>query len=810
MRALLHDLRYAARVLAKSPGFTAVAVLTLALGIGANTAIFSVVDAVLLRPLPYGDPTRLVTVGLTHSAPERNRPQVSIPQFESLREASQSFDEIAASRGAIVVVTGGVEPEQIRGRLVTARYFSLLETKAAAGRTFTETDAQPGGPLTAVISHGLAQRRFGAPRSAVGQSILLNGQRFTVAGVLPPSFRDPYGFGSANVTEVWTPITPQTDRITNFNAYQVLARLDPNSGLQQAQAEMDTFAERLAAADPDRNAGLGVQVVPLQESIAGAVRPRLLLLLGAVGFVLLIACANVANLLLARATNRRAEMAVRATLGASRARLVCLALTESLLLAAAGAALGVLCAAGALQILTPLIPASVPRTDELGLDYRLLSFAAALALATGLLFGLIPALRASRVRLSESIQEGARSLSAGRSRQKLTRGLAIAEVALALVLLAAGGLMLKSFWQLSHVDPGFRADQVLTFQLRLPAGSRTPPPERAAFYQQLLEQVETLPEVQAAAIATVIPLAGSALSSGVAIEGEPPPPSIEEAPHVETNWVSTGYFRALGLPLLQGREFTSQDISEKRDVVIVSDTMAKRYWPNQQALGKRIRFAPFEQDQQWKEVIGVVAGVKFQGLETAAAPQTYEPYSVFPPPMAALVVRHAGENIPLIAAVKQRVWSINNDLPIHSIQPMEQVVSSSISQPRFYTALLSLFASLGVLLAIAGVYGVLHYAVSRRTHEFGVRMALGASRNDVLALVMRQALGIVLPGLTLGLAASTALTRLIASELFEVSPTDPLVLGGLSLALAAAAVVAAYLPARRATRVHPVSALRYE
>ncbi len=810
MRTFFKDLRYAGRTLWKAPAFTAVAVLTLALGVGANTAMFSVVDAVMLRPLPYSNPERLVAVWLTRLDRDMRRASLSVPQFDLLREAGGSFDAMAVSRGEVVVATGGSEAEQIRGRLVTGEFFPLLGTEAVAGRTLDSSDAKADSPPAVNISYRLWQRRFGGQGSAVGDSITLNGESFVVAGVLPATFRDPRDFGASEWTDVWKPVTPQTDRIMGASVYQMLARLRPGVELDRAQTEMTALAGRLVAADPQRNAGLGVRVVPLRDSITEDVRLRLLLLLGAVGFVLLIACANVANLLLARATNRRAEMALRATLGAGRGRLVRLALTESLLLAAIGSALGVLFGGWALRLVTPLIPAEVPRTAQIALDGHLLLFSAALAIASGVLFGLVPALRVSRVSPGNELREGTRGVSAGPNRQRLAQALAVAEIAVALVLLAGGGLMLKSFWRLSHVDPGFRAEHALTFQLRLPTGIRSEHAQRVAFYQQLLAEVEKLPGVQHAGITAVLPLSGSTLASSFAVEGQPLPASADEAPQAETNLVSAGYFQALGLRLLRGRELTEQDVLEQRDVALVSEAMARRYWPGGEAVGKRIRFAPFDQDAPWQQIVGVVADVKHQGLEQTSPEQVYQPYSSLPPPMATLVVRHSGEDGPLAAAVKQRAHAINNDLPIHAIRPMDEIVQSSIAQPRFYTTLLGVFAGLGLLLAVLGVYGVLHYAVSRRTHEFGVRMALGASAGDVLRLVLGQALRLVVPGIALGLAASFALTRFLASELFEVSPTDPLVLAGLSLVLAVAAVAASWWPARRATRVQPVTALRYE
>ena len=802
----VQDVRYASRALRRNPAFTSVAILTLALGIGANTAIFSVVDAAILRPLPYQDADRVVSIRTSPLGGETRR-TVSLPVFVSWKEQARSFVAMAASRGDTQVLTAPGEPEQVRVRSVTSDFFTLLGTETLFGRTFA-VDAQPDKALVAILSYRQWQRCFGGKTDALGQTIILNNQSFTLIGILPPTFRDPADYGSGEPTDIWLPIVVQTDRMARFPVYQVLARLRSDLDLRQGQTEMNRLSAQLDELDRQA-AGAAILVMPLHELVTENVRPRLLLLLGAVWFLLLIACANVANLLLARAANRDSEMALRAALGASRGRLVRLVLTESFFLSLLGAALGLLFAIWGLKAMTPLVPAGVPRLDETGLDYRLLLFATALAFITSIAFGLAPALRASQTNLGRSLKEGL-PLSLGRHRHRLTQSLAIAEIAVALVLLVGGGLMLKSFWLLSHIDPGFEVDQVLTFRLRLPAGTRTEPRQRLAFYQQLLEEIKAAPHVRSAGIAALLPLSGSSFGQAFAIEGAPLPASPESASSAEWNLVSSGYFQALGLRLLRGRDFTEQDILENREVIIVSESMARRYWPNRDAVGKRLRFAPFDEDQPWTEIIGVVGDVKHQGLDKEDVPQYYSPYSSLPPPMATLAVRHSTQPASIIPVVRDRIRSLNSDVPVDRILTMEQVLSLSIVQPRFYASLLALFAALGLLLAAVGIYGILHYAAARRTREFGLRMALGASTDDLLRLMLRQALGVTVPGLAFGLMLSGMLTRLLKSELFDVSPVDPWILGEVSILLAVAAMTASYVPARRAARVDPLKALRYE
>jgi putative ABC transport system permease protein len=823
MRTLLQDLRYGARTLWKNPGTTFVIVVALALGVGANTAIFSVVNAVLLRPLPFENPDQLMVIWETNPARGLQEGTPSPPDYREWRNRTQAFEQIAAFYGEDYNLSGSGEPERLTGAVVSANFFSTLRINPAFGRTFLPDEEQFGSHRVTVLSHGLWQRRFGANPQLIGQTINLNNQPHTVIGIAPPDFQ------LAGVrAELWTPMAfaPGDRYNTRGNHFlNVFARLKPDVTITQAQADMDVITRQLEEVS-EMNAGLGARVVPMHEDAVGSYRPALLVLLGAVGFVLLIACANVANLLLARAATRQKEFALRATLGASRLRTVRQLLTESLLLSVLGGGLGLLLAMWGVDLLVALSPAELPRVAEIGVDARVLAFTLSLSVLTGIIFGLAPALQASHLDLNEALKEGGRSVTGSRRTRSLRGALVVTEIALSLVLLVGAGLLINSFWRLTKVSPGFKADNLLTMEIALP-DSKYPPTEshRAqAFYQQLLERVATLPGVQSVGATSSLPLAPGGWGKMLSIEGRPAPPSMETIPLVQYRQVSTNYFSTLGVSPVKGRLFTEQDDPNSPPVALINEEMARRFFPNEDPIGKRIWMGPPENllpggalpdgySFPRLTIAGVVNDVKHQGLNQQTGPEVYIPHaqgagetqrSMF------LAVRTTVDPLSLAAAVRNEVTAIDKEQPVADIQTMEQRLAASLAGPRFNMLLLGIFAAVALALAAVGLYGVMAYGVTQRTHEIGIRMALGAQRGNVLRLIVRQGMVMALIGVALGLAASFALTRVMASLLFGVSATDPLVFTAIALLLAAVAFIASYIPARRALKVDPMIALRYE
>jgi putative ABC transport system permease protein len=823
MRTLWQDLRYGARTLWKNPGTTFVIIVALALGVGANTAIFSVVNAVLLRPLPFDNPEQLVVVWETNPARGVQAGTPSPPDFREWRQRTQAFEQMAAFYEEDYNLSGTGEPERLSGAVASANFFSTLKVNAAAGRTFQPDEEQFGAHRVAVLSHGLWQRRFGGNTQILGQTINLNNQPYTVIGIAPPDFQ------LAGVrAELWTPMAfaPGDRYNTRGNHFlNVVARLKPGMSIAQAQADMDVITRQLAEAH-EMNAGLGAKVVPMHEEAVGSYRPALLVLLGAVGFVLLIACANVANLLLARSAARQKEFALRATLGASRLRTVRQLLTESLLLSVLGGGLGLLLAMWGVDLLVALSPAELPRVAEIGVDGRVLTFTLSLSVLTGIVFGLAPALQASHLDLNEALKEGGRSVTGGKRTRRLRGALVVAEIALSLVLLAGAGLLINSFWHLTQVSPGFKTDNLLTMQIALPE-SKYPPgePHRVqALYRQLLERVATLPGVQSVGATSSLPLAAGGWGKLLSVEGRPAPPSLETIPLVQYRHVSANYFSTLGVSPVKGRLFTEQDNANSPPVALINEEMARRFFPGEDPVGKRIWMGPPEsmlpggalpQGYSFPRltIAGVVNDVKHQGLNQQAGPEVYTPHSqgagetqrsMF------LAVRTTVDPLSLAAAVRNEVRAVDKDQPVADVQTMEQRLAASLAGPRFNMLLLGLFAAVALALAAVGLYGVMAYGVTQRTHEIGIRMALGAQRSNVLRLVVRQGMLMALVGVALGLAASFALTRVMASLLFGVSATDPLVFTIIALLLAVVAFIASYIPARRAIKVDPMTALRYE
>jgi putative ABC transport system permease protein len=794
---LWQDLRFGARMLVKQPGFTLIAVVTLALGIGANTAIFSIVNAVLLRPFPYQAPERLLILLERLSVTGGFSP--SYPNFVDWRAQNTAFEAISAvKQKESFNLTGAGEPERLQGRLVSAEFFSLLGVKPLVGRDFLAEEDRPGATPAVILSYGFWQRRFGADPSVIGKQLTLNLQSYTVIGVMPANFH----FGAE--ADVTAPIGLQAERFGRRGrdpGADVVARLKPNVSPQQAESEMNLIAARLEQQYPESNKNRRVRVTPLHERFVGDVRQPLLILLGAVGLVLLIACANVANLLLVRASARQKEMAVRVALGASRRTLVRQLLTESVLLVVLGAALGILLALWGTSFIASQLPDGIPRLQEANVDARVLVFTLAVSLLTGLLFGLAPALQASRPNLTEGLKEGERG-SSGR-RQWLRSGLVIGEVALTLTLLVGAGLLIQSFRRVLAVDPGFKAQNLLTMQLSV---NKPDFQQVANFFDRLQQNIRNLPGVTAVAVSNGLPFE-SANYPGFIIEGRPAPDNKGGGLRYA---VSPAYFQTMGIELIKGRLFTAEDTRDSPLVTVINEVFARQHFPNEDPLGKRIRQP--SADSPSLEIVGVVRHVEHYNLDgrNSVQPQFYTSFNQNPAGHAHVLVRTAVEPLSLVAAVRAQVAALNKDQAVFNVRTMEQTVAQSVAARRFSMLLLAVFAVVALALASLGIYGLMSYAVAQRTREIGVRMALGAQSGDVLKLVVRQGMKLTFIGVALGLVASLALTRTMKNLLFNVSATDPATFAAIALLLIAVALLACFVPARRATKVDPLVALRSE
>jgi predicted permease len=810
MDTLLQDLRYGLRMLRKSAGFTVVAVITLALGIGANTAIFSVVNGVLLRPLPYPDPGRLVMV--YESSRDFHKSSIAYPNFLDWRRENHSFTDIAAFRGDDVILTGSGQPEHLSGEYVSAGLFSVLGVRPLLGRGFLPQEDRQGANGVAMLSYGLWLRRFGGAKNIVGRALTLNGKSYTVVGVLPPDFR------FRDQAEAYIPLGQWSaielnDRQSHPGLHSI-ARLKPGVSLAAAQAEMSSIGHELADEYPKSNAGHGVTVVQMKDELVSYIRPTLLLLLGAVGFVLIIACANVANLLLARSTARQREFAVRAALGADRKRVMRQLLSESVLLSLAGGVLGLLLAFWGTHLVLAAIPDELPHTQQVGMDPYVLLFMLAVSLLTGVLFGLAPAFHTSNVNPQESLKEGSRGSGGGRHR---TEGIfVVVEVALAMVLLAGAGLMIRSIWLLWRVDPGFNTSHLLKADVALsPTVTRSASSIRIA-YQQMLDRVASAPGIQADAIASLIPLSGNDDEIGIWL-GRGPQPAPDQMTSSLFYITTPGYLKVMGIPLLEGRFFNDRDTTASRPVVVIDDVMAKHLFPGQDPVGKQLNMMVIGP----AEIVGIVGHVRHWGLDSddtakirnemyfpfLQIPDKYMPEIVVGAP---LVLRTATAPLSTVSAVRANVAGPTNDQPIYSVRTMEQMISGSLTERRFTMLLLIIFASAALVLASVGIYGVISYSVTRRTHELGIRMALGAQKADVLRLVVRQGMILAVTGISIGIIGAVAVTRLLSGMLYNVRPTDPLTLLAVSFVLAGVALLACYIPARRATKIDPMVALRYE
>ena len=814
---MFQDLRYGVRMLLQRPGFSSVVVLVLALGIGATSGIFSVVNGVLLRPLPYPEPDRLMVVlPATERAGGRGRIlTVTAPDFVGWRSQSRACEQIAAHTGAWPGnLAGGAEPERVRIARVTENLFTTLGVQPLLGRTFLPeemgrpsptNDMQIIGGTAVILSYGLWHRRFGGDPDVIGKTVQVEGDACAVIGVMPDDFRFP------DEAEAWAPVALSPKR--NNSYLRVVARLQRGVAPAQAEAELATIAHGLRQDLPQGDPGKGINLVPLQEHVVGNVRSSLLIFLGAVSFVLLIACANVANLLLARAATRQKEMAVRAALGASRLRLIRQLLTESLLLAFAGGGLGLLLALGILNLLVAVAPQGIPRLNAIRIDPWVLGFTLLLSILTGLIFGLAPALQGSRLNLNATLKEGGSRVTGGGSRHRLRGLLVVMEVSLALVLLIGAGLLLKSFTRLRETKLGFNPEQVLTARVTLPEAAYPTAAQVKDHFQQSLTRLAALPEVESVAIVNSLPLGDPSVGirGDVTVEGEP---KEREGAWTSKLAASTEYFRALGIPLLKGRTFNERDTADSPGVVIISDVLAHNLWPNEEALGKRLNVG-FAR-AKWSEVVGVVGDVRQWELGAPAAAAVYHPFSQvadnrrwFISEMT-FVIRTAAEPRRFIADLRSELESVDKNLPLYNVAVMEQVVAKRVTDPRFYTLLLGSFSALALILAVAGIYSLISFSVTQRTHEIGIRLALGAQGGDVLRLVLKQGMTLALAGLAIGLGGSYALTRVLSEFLYQVSVTDPATFAVLSCLLAAVAVLACYLPARRATKVDPLVALRHE
>src|SRR5215213_8684858 len=810
---LMQDIRYGIRMLAKHKAFTSIAVITLALGIGANTAIFSVVNELLLRPLPYGDPERIVTVW--EVTPEgRHQNTTSRANFRAWREQNSSFQYIAAFTDQRVNLTGDGEPEELSVQFATAEFFKVVRVDPILGRTFLPDDDKPESPPVAVLSYGLWQRRFGGQPSVVGQQITLNGFKFSIIGVMPPNFQFhiKQRSGTGRPAELWSILPMPVGGAANQRGrfLGAVARLKDGVTVDHAAAELRTIHARLSDETPEFNKNFTAEVLPLREQFFGNVRRPLWLMLGAVGFVLLIACANVANLLLSLATSREKEIALRAALGARRMRIIRQLLTESLLLALLGSILGLGFAWLGIKALVAISPRDLVSLQGVGLNLTVLVWTLGVSMLTGVIFGLAPALHISRLNLNDSLKEGGKSESGQASgNRRLRNALVVSEIALAVVLLASAGLLIRSFVRLQQVDRGFTTDNLLTMVIRLPEAGYREDAQLVQFFSQALERVRQLPTVRSAGMVNFLPLYGGIGSNtGFKILGQPEPPP-GQGPGTDVRVADSGYFSALGIPLLRGRNFSDSEQREAKHVILINEALARKHFPNQDPIGQRLDVAMFANPTP-AEIIGVVGNVRYDSLIDEAPPAVYFPHADLAYPFMTLVVRTDGEPTAIAPAIQREIRSLDPNQPVSDVRTMNQVMSEWVARSRFNTLLLGLFAGLATLLSAVGIFGVMNYSVALRTRELGLRLAVGAQPRQVLLLVLKQGLGLTIVGVVLGLAAAFALTRLLSGLLFGVAAVDVTTFASISLLLVIVSLLACYLPARRAMRIDPLSALRYE
>ena len=819
MEIIWQDIRYGARLLLKSPGFTLIAVLTLALGIGANTAIFSVVNFVLLRPLPYANSDQLVMIWERNLKKGWSESPTSSANFVDFRTSARNL-EVAAftDTNGNFNLTGGDQPERVAGLRVSANLFPLLGVNPGRGRLFLPQEDQPGSGHVLILSYGLWQRTFAANGNLINQTIQLNSQSYTVVGIMPPDFKFPPAFSamvgsseeSVTNADLWVPLT--TDDIPlvrDRRDLKMMGRLKPGVTAAQAQADLNAIASRLDREFPDVNGGIETHVIPLREQVTGDIRLALFVLMAAVALVLLIACANVANLLLAKATGRQKEIAIRTALGATRLRILRQLLTESVLLGLLGGLLGLLFAVIGAKTLIAFVTTNIPKLKDFTFDATVLLFTLLIALVTSLFFGLAPAIDASKPNLNEALKEGGRSSSGSASRQRLRDFLVIAEVALAVILVTASGLMFRSFLRLQGVNPGFNPKNLITLEVELPDAKYHAAQQQQNFQQQLLQRLTTIPGVQSAAAVDNVPFGVNAFNTSFMIEGRPVP-AVTERPRAFYRVISPNYFRAMGIPFHRGNEFTDRDSGEMPGVAIINETAARKYWPGEDPIGRKIKRGRPESKNPWVTIVGIAGSASQLSLREESQPEIYVPYLQNTTPNFSLVVRTTSDPKTITGAIRKEVWTADKDLPVSNMKLMDELISNSTAQPRFYVILLTVFAALALILAAVGVYGVMAYSVTLRTRDIGIRMALGAQPMDIFKHVIGHALMLASIGLVIGLILAGTSTLVMKSLLFGISTADPLTLIVTALILLAVALLASYLPARKATKVDPMVALRYE
>lgn len=809
---MLQDLHYAVRILFKSPGFTAIALLTLALGIGVNSAIFSVVNAILLRPLPYPDSHQLMVIWGNLHKTGLEEVEISVLELKDFQQQCQAFDQIAAYSTQGLNLTGVDQPERLRGAAISANLFPTLGVQPHVGRNFVVEEDQPGSDNRVILSHSLWQRRFGGDSSTVNETVQLDGRAMTVVGIMPADFH----FPNKDV-EVWIPLAFSPDLLEENNRgshfLNIIARLKPNVTQAQAQADIDTVTARMSREHASSyRSGFSTTVRSMHEDLVGNLRQAMLILLGAVGLVLLIACANVAHLRLASATSRYREFAIRSALGASRGRVVRQFLTESVLLSVLGGAAGLVLAVWVVRALVFLMPKDTPRLEEIRLDSRVVLFTLGTSLLTAIVFGLAPGFQAAKTNLNDVLKESGRSGTDTSRRLRLRNLLVVSEFALSLVLLIGAGLMIKSLLRLQDVKPGFDSSNLLTMRIALPDAKYENFNQSRAFYEQLFDRLEARPEVKSVGGINLLPFGGGGGDRTFMIEDQPTAQG-QPRPDEQIRFVTAGYFTTMGIPLLSGREFTRHDLPDTQQVAVLNNAFARKFWPNGNAIGKRISFST--NNPKWYEIVGIVGNVKHRRLDLQDHPELYIPalQPLFEPgnvPALYLAVRTLNDPMQVANIVRSEVAAIDRDQPIASLMTMDQRISDSIAPRRFNMFLFGLFAALALVLAAIGIYGIMAFSVAQRTHEIGVRMALGASRSDVLRLILSNGFRLALIGIVVGLAIAFAATRLLSTLLYDVSTTDPAIFLIDALLLAVAALVACYVPARRATQVDPMVALRYE
>jgi putative ABC transport system permease protein len=813
MELFWQDLRYGIRMLLKAPSVSIVATIALALGIGANTAIFSVVNAVLLRPLPFANSESLMNVWETDSVRGSKRGSASYPNFVDWRDQNHVFEHLSSYHTNDFILTGRGDSARLQGAVVNADMFPILQVSPVIGRGFLPDEDKPSeAGRVVILSQDLFQRRFNADPNVIGQSIVLDAKPFTIVGVMPRAFQFPV---QNDPVELWTTVAvdregedPITDE-RGAHYMNVIGRLKPGVTKEQAQAEMTQIGARLEQQYPDKNLHRSIGVEPTLEALVGDIRPTLLILLGAVGCVLLIACANVANLLLARAMTRHKEMAIRAALGASRMRVIRQLLTESVVLSLAGGTLGLVLAVWWSDLLVALGKQSIPRALQVGLDWRVLIFTLGVSVLTGVVFGLVPAIHSSKTALTESLKEGGRSGGEGARRNRVRGVLVVTELAIAVVLLVGAGLLIQSLWRLRNVSPGFESQNLLTFAVGIP-DVKYPTEKQDPFYRDLVTRVQALPGVRSASAIIPLPLSGDMFRISFAIDGRRV--AKGDQPSADFFAVSDDYFKTMGIPLVSGRVFTQRDSVNAPGTIIINQEFARQYFLGENPIGKRLKpgISTTEKEADWREIVGVVGDVRNRNLSSELRAGYFVPQAQVPFNQMSIVVRTTGDPKALVTAVQNEVHSMDRELPVFNVKTMEEYISATVAAPRFNATLLVIFASVALVLTIVGLYGVMSYTVAQRTNEIGIRMALGAQRGDVLRLIVSQGFKLVLLGLAIGLAGAFALTRVISSLLFGVTTKDPITFAAVTTLLTVVALLACYIPARRATRLDPLSALRYE